>query len=221
VGKVVVINNGIKIDRDVVPKVERKKYRSLFRQSHETKKIFLAVGRLHPEKDYPTLFLALSKLKKKGLLFHLFIAGDGSLDYKSFLLSLAESLELTSQITFLGWINDVHAAMLESDLFVQSSRDEAFGLSVLEAGVLGIPIATTTPGGVIEVLCGHQSFVAPGDSDSLASLILSQLSLSALRTREVSESLQKKFSISRMSLEYKKAYQRLQGKTSLSDSWRL
>jgi len=53
-----------------------------------------------------------------------------------------------------------------------SSRDEGLGTSVLEAMALGIPVASTTAGGLPEALGeGAGLLVPPGDADGLAEAV--------------------------------------------------
>lgn len=96
--------------------------------------VLLAVGRLHINKAHDILIRAMSKIPQAKLL----IAGEGSL--KNDLVGLAESLNLTRKIKFLGWRNDMTRLFSASDICVFPSRFEPFGNVVVEAWAQRVPI---------------------------------------------------------------------------------
>jgi glycosyltransferase involved in cell wall biosynthesis len=203
--KIHIVNNGIDFNLLKISAEGRNFYRNLFRSS-ESDLVLIAVGRLHPEKDYLTLFNALVLFQQTGCNFHLYIAGDGDSEYRTFLEMEVFRLGLVRSITFLGWVQEIHSAMLESDLFVQASLDEAFGLSILEAAALGISVATTTPGGVVEITSGFHPYIAPGDAVGLARLI-GQKRLETPETRAlISANVIENFSIIDMAKKYNLLY---------------
>jgi glycosyltransferase involved in cell wall biosynthesis len=214
--KIHVVNNGIDFDLLKISTEGRNYFRHFFR-SDESDLVIIAVGRLHPEKDYLTLFNALVLFQQTGCNFHLYIAGDGDSEYRTFLEMEVLRLGLAQSITFLGWVEEIHSALLESDLFVQASLDEAFGLSILEAAALGISVATTTPGGVVEITSGFHPYVAPGDAVGLARLI-DQKRLETPQTRAlISANIIQKFSIIDMAKKYNHLYLALKsGKSEIS-----
>ena len=206
--KLSIVNNGIDIDLLKHSDEGRQYFRNLFRQTPD-EIILLSVGRLHPEKDFPTLFKALQKFQEMGFTFNLYIAGDGEAEYKSYLEDCISAMGLQSKVIFLGWVEEIHSAMLECDILVQSSIDEAFGLSILEALALQVPVATTTPGGVIEIVSGFHTFVAPGDFSQLANVLAEKLTSSTDDLLFIMSTIKKKFSISRMAAEYNDVYTEL------------
>lgn len=114
--------------------------------------IFLAVGRLHPQKDYPTLLSAFSKIYQYYPKIKLLIAGEGELLQD--LLQLTEKLGINGQVKFLGRRNDIEKLMNLCDCFVLSSIYEGFGLVIAEAMSTGTFVISTDSGGVKEVMGG-------------------------------------------------------------------
>jgi UDP-glucose:(heptosyl)LPS alpha-1,3-glucosyltransferase len=65
----------------------------------------------------------------------------------------AKQLGVEAQVCFLGGREDVVDLMLASDLLVHPARQEAAGVVLLEALVMGLPIVATD-------VCGHAKHVA-------------------------------------------------------------
>jgi len=213
--KIQVINNGIDLDLLKVSNESRQYFRQMFRGKGGL--VLLAVGRLHVEKDYLTLFTALVLLQQKGYKFHLFIAGDGNPKYIEFLHDRVAELNLTNVVTYLGWVDEIHSAMLECDLLVQASLDEAFGLSILEASALGIPVATTTPGGVVEIISEFHPFVAPGDSLALAEIMAEKAFEPSEKLEYISGKMLERFPVSKMAIKYNVVYEKLNSRLKAGD----
>ena len=103
--------------------------------------LVLAVGRLHPNKGFDILLRALKPLDGVFLL----LAGEG--DERSRLRKLTQDLGITSRVRFLGWREDISDLMMSADVFVCSSRVEAFGIIIVEAWASRLPIAACTANG--------------------------------------------------------------------------
>ena len=71
------------------------------------------------------------------------------------------------------------------DVAVMPSLSESFGLVALEALACGIPVVSTTAGGLKEIAVDGESglFVPPGDAEALARALLSLLTNDQLRLR--------------------------------------
>lgn len=100
----------------------------------------LALARLHPKKCLDELIDAFKSLNDQRWL--LVIAGDGPADYSRFLKEKARGSE---RIVFTGWVagKRKEALMRGAALFVLPSRQENFGLSVVEAMAGGVPVLLT------------------------------------------------------------------------------
>jgi glycosyltransferase involved in cell wall biosynthesis len=128
------------------------------------------VGALSGDKDHPTLLRAAARLRASQANLHWAIAGEGA--ERPALERLRAELGLDDRVHLLGHLDEPARLIAEADCFVMSSRDEGLGTSVLEAMALGIPVASTSAGGIPEMLQdGAGLLVPPGDPAALAAAV--------------------------------------------------
>jgi glycosyltransferase involved in cell wall biosynthesis len=105
----------------------------------------LSLGRLHPKKGLETLLRAWAKVEPAHPDWRLSLIGPGDERYVGELRAMSRALGL-GRVLFGGPIHG--AAKWESyraaDLFVLSSLNENFGLTVAEALAAGTPVIATT-----------------------------------------------------------------------------
>lgn len=80
--------------------------------------------------------------------------------------------------TFVGKVDhkEVPIELAKLDIFVALSREESFGVAVIEAGAAGKPAVVSNIGGLPEVIeDGITGFVVPPEDPQAASLIIEQL----------------------------------------------
>jgi glycosyltransferase involved in cell wall biosynthesis len=165
--RVTVVHSGISIDElKAVAPFRVRQHLGL----PDTASIAVNVATLVGEKDHATLLRAAQRLAGRVPGLHWVIAGAGPLGDD--LERLRDELSLQDRVHFLGHLDEPARLICEADLFVMSSRDEGLGTSVLEAMALGIPVASTTAGGLPEVLGeGAGLLVPPGDANRLAEAV--------------------------------------------------
>lgn len=101
------------------------------------------VGRLAPIKR-PDRFVALARQLPD---VHFAFVGEGELSDE--VRSAARGL---SNVSFLGWINDVAEVYSAIDIAVLTSDNEGMPVSLIEAAAAGLPIVATNVGAVPEVV---------------------------------------------------------------------
>ena len=131
-----------------------------------TNYIFLAVGRLEQQKNYPLLLAAFRSVVDVHSDVLLLIVGQGTLDKE--LRELVSALGIAAHVKFLGRRDDVSSILNISDTFVLSSDYEGFGLVVGEAMATEVPIIATDCGGVKEVAGGFATLIDVGNVEALS-----------------------------------------------------
>lgn len=115
-------------------------------------------------KNYPLLFEALRILKfHKKLPFHVVAAGDGPSRAKIKNLAIRKGLHDT--ISFVGFTNKIPELLNYADAVVLASSFEAFGIILLEAGLMKKPtIAARKTGAQQIVIDGSTGFLFEKDN---------------------------------------------------------
>jgi glycosyltransferase involved in cell wall biosynthesis len=138
--------------------------------------VVLGVGRLEPQKDFPTLLRAFARVRSRHPC-RLMILGEGK--RRDELQLLAGELGVAEDVQLPGFAKNPYAYMARAALFVLSSRWEGSPNSLTEALALGAPLVSTDcPDGPREILEGglHGPLVPVGDIEALALAMTQTLS---------------------------------------------
>lgn len=132
------------------------------------------MGRLIDIKGYDYFIKALAILKNKNINFKVKMAGDGEeLDN---LKQLAEELNLTDKIDFLGWVDDKQAFFSSIDIFCMTSLTEAFGIALVEAFSYGKLVITSDAQGPAQIATNlKDAIIIPKENSSAISDAIIQL----------------------------------------------
>lgn len=148
----------------------------------------LSYGRFVHKKGFDVLLKSFRALLDSGLDATLVLGGDGP-DFEM-LKTLSKDLDLSKQVIFKKWIDDIQAALIAADLSVIPSRDEPFGIVMLEAMACGVPIVTTRSQGPLQVLSDETTFFAEIDSvESLTNALQTAVKSPALREQNAKNAL--------------------------------
>jgi len=134
-----VIPTGVDLGRVVFDPAARAKVRDEFGIG-QGDYVIGVLGRLDPNKQFDMVIEAVAPLLDDST--KLLIVGKG--DEQAHLDQTAAKCGVTGKVVFAGERHDVAAMLSAMDLFVASSRQETFGLSVLEALGNGAPVLYTT-----------------------------------------------------------------------------
>ena len=157
--KIKVIYNGVE-----PTKTEAK----IFEKNHH---IIGTVGTLIPLKGIQYLIQAMPQILKSFPETKLEIIGEGP--FKKVLQLQAKKRKVAKAVEFVGFEADVEKRLAKLDLYVQPSISESFGLAIVQAMSVGLPVVATHTGGIPEVVTENKSglLVKAGDVKALAEAI--------------------------------------------------
>ena len=142
------------------------------------------IGRLVPQKDYPTLLNAFSNILKSLPNTDLYVVGEGYLQKD--LIELSKSLGVDGKVHWLGKTEYIKEFLSKIDLFILPSKYEGFGLVLLEAMVAKKPIVAANNSAIPEVLGkSYEGLFSTGDKEALAQQIKAAISDNSFSERLV------------------------------------
>ena len=129
----------------------------------------------------PDRFLdVVSEIERRELAIEFFIAGDGELLESCRARIANENLP----VKILGWQSNIERVLAAADIVVLSSDNEGTPLSLIQAGMAGLPVVTTRVGSVPEVvLDGVTGFVTDLDVQEIADALEKLAKRAELRAR--------------------------------------
>jgi glycosyltransferase involved in cell wall biosynthesis len=102
-----------------------------------------AVGNFNDVRDQLTTCRFLKLLNEKKVDFHFVFVGkkiESSLELYNDCVRYCEENDLMEVVSFLGTRNDVPQILNELDAFIYSTNHDTFGIAVIEAMAVGIPV---------------------------------------------------------------------------------
>ena len=144
-------------------------------------KIYCAfIGRITQIKRPDRFLDVVAEIKKRGTELNFIVAGAGEqLDYCQ-ARSKAEDLP----VTFLGWREDIEVVLAAADFVILTSDNEGTPLSLIQAGMVGIPVVATNVGSTNEIVVDSQTgFLTDLSVDKLAEAVTKLAEDSDLRAK--------------------------------------
>lgn len=152
---------GVDLARFRADAAERRATRNLLGFG-EDEVCILYVGRLHREKGLPELLMAIRALRQRRPEVRLLIVGpddDG----------LAPLLVKEAGVLYVGYTSTVEKYMMAADVFCLPSHREGFGLVLIEAGAVGLPVVASRIYGITDAVVDGETALLhrPGDVTDL------------------------------------------------------
>ena len=122
------------------------------------------IGRITQIKRPDRFLDVVAEVKSRGIDLHFIVAGAGEL--LQYCQDRAESENLP--VTFLGWREDIEVVLAAADFVLLTSDNEGTPLSLIQAGMVGIPVVATNVGSTNEI-------VVNGETGLLTDLSVNQL----------------------------------------------
>jgi N-acetyl-alpha-D-glucosaminyl L-malate synthase BshA len=177
-----ITNYGIRKEIEVIPNfVDLAKYsprpneelRSLYAPHGE--KVLVHTSNFRPVKRVPDVIRIFHEVHQKHPC-KLILIGDGP--ERSICEHLVRELGIQDDVRFLGKQVEFANVLSIADLFLMPSQSESFGLSALEAMACGVPVVSSTVGGLPELIVhGQTGYIAEiGDINRMARYAIELLS---------------------------------------------
>ena len=171
--KLRVVPNGIRDPRQL-PLVPRSEVRTRLNVPDSTP-LIVCLARLEPEKGLDILINAMSIMSRDLPTAVCLVAGRGSMEES--LRKQITAFQSQAAVRLLGFVEDTLSLLAAADLCVLPSIAEPFGLSLVEAMALGVPVVSTKAGGPLEIVQEDRVgyLVPPGEAEPLANAMRSVL----------------------------------------------
>lgn len=128
--------------------------------------IILTVGRLSYEKGHDIIPKVAYRLKQKNYNFKWYIIGKGDMDYA--LEKQIEKLNVENNVILLGEKKNPYGFFEDCDIYIQTSRQEGYGITVAEAKCFYKPIISTEFAGIYDQIeDGKNGLIVPFDEEEL------------------------------------------------------
>jgi glycosyltransferase involved in cell wall biosynthesis len=145
--KVTVLPNAIDLERSISGMEVRQSLRDELELSASSQLIVM-VGRMAPEKDWST-FIEIASYFTVRHQYAFLAVGSGKMELELRKLVHDKGLE---NFQFLGDRQDVASILTQSEVLVLTSRQEAFGIVLLEAMAVGCPVIAARAAGPIAII---------------------------------------------------------------------
>ena len=167
------------------------------------------IGRVTQIKRPDRFLDVVSELKKRNVKLAFFMAGDGELLDRCRDRIMQEDLP----VTILGWQSDIERVLSAADMVVLTSDNEGTPLSLIQAGMAGLPVVSTKIGSVPEVvLDGTTGIVTSLDVLEIANELEKLCGDKELRNRlgkAAQEFTLANFGVDRLVQDHEQLYKRL------------
>jgi glycosyltransferase involved in cell wall biosynthesis len=178
------------------------------------------VGNLNPMKGHTYFIEAAHQIKQRVPNTKFVIVGrkvDSAPGYWEGLHNLAARLELSENLVFTDYQEDIPAVLSAFDVFVLSSVLESCPNVVLEAMAMKIPIVATDVGAVTELLDDGKvgTIVPSADTTAIAGAVLAWLTRSTGEIETITDAARKRvetfFGLDRITCLQLEVYEALTG----------
>ena len=167
------------------------------------------IGRVTQIKRPDRFLDVVREIKKRGVNLDFFIAGDGEL-----LETCRERIKQEDlPVTVLGWQSDIERVLSSADMVVLTSDNEGTPLSLIQAGMAGLPVVTTNVGSVPEVVLDGVTGIVTGlDVQEIAEALEKLVNDKALRAQlgaTAQEFTLSNFGVKRLVHDHEELYKKL------------
>jgi glycosyltransferase involved in cell wall biosynthesis len=138
------------------------------------------IGRITQIKRPDRFLDVVAEIKSSEIDMHFIVAGAGEL--LQYCQDRAEAENLP--VTFLGWREDIEVVLAAANFVLLTSDNEGTPLSLIQAGMVGIPVVATNVGSTNEIVVnGETGLLTDLSVNQLADAVAKVATDSALRAK--------------------------------------
>jgi glycosyltransferase involved in cell wall biosynthesis len=167
------------------------------------------VGRITKIKRPDRFLDVVDEINKRGIDLHFLIAGDGELLDMCRKRIASENLP----VTLLGWQSKIEKVLAAADIVVLTSDNEGTPLSLIQAGMAGLPVVTTNVGSIPEIVIdGVTGIITQPDVQEIANALEKLATDKALRAQlgnAAQEFTLSNFGVRRLVNDHEELYKKL------------
>ncbi len=146
------------------------------------------VGRFSPGKGHEELLQAAAEVVRAYPHVRFLVAGEASAGEEAYELEirrLCTSLGLDGVVTFAGFRRDIPDVMASFDILAFPSHAESFGVVLIEAMAMELPVVSTNCDGVVDIVVEGETglYVHPRAPEELAGALIRLIDDPPLRRR--------------------------------------
>lgn len=130
--------------------------------------VIVQTGMLRPEKAHDFMLTVLYRLKQEGRRFYWLIVGSGKPEEERRLRNAILHLGMDDCVLMCGLVRPVMPLYQHASLLVLPSRNEHFGMVVVEAAACGVPVMASRVGGIPSVIQNGETGTLLPPDDSVA-----------------------------------------------------
>lgn len=131
--------------------------RKIFRRRYgilESDKVLLYLGRVEQRKGIDISLSAFAQIADNFPDSKFVIAGPEEDNYKKTLVEMVSKLNIIDRVIFTGYLNPSQRleALVDANLFILTSHSENFGMSVVDALAVGLPVIISDRVGLADIV---------------------------------------------------------------------
>lgn len=146
------------------------------------------VGRFSPGKGHEELLAAADIIRKQRPNVRFLVVGEasyGERPYESKIRNTARTLGLEGTVLFAGFRKNIPEVMAAFDLLAFPSHAESFGVVLIEAMAMELPVVSTNCDGVLDIVVDGETglYIPPRNAPALAAALIRLIDSPEMRHR--------------------------------------
>lgn len=209
--KIQIISGGVKVSKLLSYRTKNLKWVREKYNLNDVSTVGIS-GSLRPVKNHELFLKAAERVLKVLPKVRFVITGDGP--ERERLKKICSELDISNEVIFTGFVDDLYSIIEIFDIFVLTSLSEGQPVVILEAMALGKPVIATAVGGIPEVIKnGRTGILVPSNDDKTLSLVIIDLLQDEEKRKKIATAgqkmVEKNYNISKVVEQVENLYLRI------------